>query len=390
MNLLGSDFGGGLQWRWSYAKVPGMQRPTQRLIGAEVSYYTGKVRAYLRYKQIPFEEILATREVYRDVIVPRTGVRFIPVLISDDDVAVQDSAAILDFLDERYPEPSIRPEGSLGQLLALLLEAYADEWLLLPAMHYRWNIPENRAFAIEAFGQLSVPQATPEEQRAIGEKLAGPFAGALTPLGIDASTAPAIEASYRELLAELESHFHQHPFLLGERPSRGDFALFGPLYAHLYRDPASGRMMKQLAPRVATWVERMRDPAAPSGRFLPDDALPGTLDPVLARMFREFGPVLADTIARLADAQALADGTLPRSLGTHTFLLNGAQGQRAIYPFNVWRWQAARDHYDGLAPDARVRADRLLERVGGLELMHAPPPRRLTRVANRLRFADSR
>ena len=32
-----------------------------QLIGAEVSYYSGKVRAYLRYKRVPFEEIAATR-----------------------------------------------------------------------------------------------------------------------------------------------------------------------------------------------------------------------------------------------------------------------------------------------------------------------------------------
>ena len=147
-----------------------------QLIGAQVSYYTGKVRAYLQYKRIPFAEVAATREIYRDVIVPRTGVRFIPVLISDDDIAVQDSTAIIDFLERRHPDPGIYPPGSVQRLAALLLEVYADEWLLLPAMHYRWNVPENRAFAIEEFGRLSVPSADAAEQRAIGEKLAGPFA----------------------------------------------------------------------------------------------------------------------------------------------------------------------------------------------------------------------
>ena len=29
--------------------------------GAEVSYFSGKVRAYLRYKRIPFSEITPTR-----------------------------------------------------------------------------------------------------------------------------------------------------------------------------------------------------------------------------------------------------------------------------------------------------------------------------------------
>ena len=230
-----------------------------QLVGAPVSYYTGKVRAYLRYKQIPFEEILATREVYRDVILPRTGVRFIPVLIADDGTAVQDSAAIIDYLEARFPTPSILPNERVGELVGLLFELYADEWLVVPAMHYRWSLPENRAFAIQEFGRLSAPNASPEEQRAVGEKLSGPFAGALPHLGVTDATIPAIETSYRELLADFSTHLAEHPYLLGSRPTRGDFALFGPLYAHLYRDPASGRFMQAVAPEVAGWVERMRE-----------------------------------------------------------------------------------------------------------------------------------
>src|SRR5690349_17598234 len=104
-----------------------------KLIGAEVSLYTGKVRAYLRYKGIPFEEVAASAEIYRDVIIPRTGVRYIPVLISDDDVAVQDSTAIIDFMEARYPEAPVYPSGPVQRLVALVLETYADEWLVVPA-----------------------------------------------------------------------------------------------------------------------------------------------------------------------------------------------------------------------------------------------------------------
>lgn len=359
-----------------------------QLLGAEVSYYTGKVRAYLRYKQLPFEEVLATREVYRDVIVPKTGVRFIPVLIVDGDAAIQDSAAIIDHLEARHPTPSILPSDAVGELVALLFELYADEWLVLPAMHYRWNVPENRAFAIQEFGRLSVPGAAPEEQRAVGEKLAGPFAGALRPLGVTEETTAAVEASYREFLDEFSDHLAAHPYLLGGRPSRGDFALFGPLYAHLYRDPASGRYMQAVAPRVADWVERMRDPQRPASDVPVETSVPSTLWPLVARMFREFGPVLARTIERLAAFEIGPGEPLPRAVGVHAFDLGNAVGQRAIYPFNVWRWQRVRDHYDALDPASRSRADVLLERVNGLGLVRSPLSRRLVRTNNRLMFAD--
>lgn len=359
-----------------------------QLLGAEVSYYTGKVRAYLRYKQLPFEEVLATRDVYRDVIVPKTGVRFIPVLLVDGGTAIQDSAAILDYIEACHPTPSISPADSVGELVTLLFELYADEWLVLPAMHYRWNVPENRAFAIQEFGRLSAPNAPPEEQRAIGEKLAVPFAGALRPLGVTEEIVGALEASYREFLDELSRHLEAHPYLLGRRPSRGDFALFGPLYAHLYRDPASGRFMQAVAPRVADWVERMREPALAAAADRVDPSVPATLLPLLARIFRELGPVLARTIERLATFEIAPGEALPRSIGMHEFRLGSAVGQRAIYPFNVWRLQRAQDCYGALDSESRARADALLEQVNGLELVRAALARRLVRTNNRLMFAE--
>lgn len=352
------------------------------LIGAEVSLYTGKVRAYLKYKKIAFDEVLSTPDVYREIIIPRTGVRFIPVLISDDDVAVQDSSAIIDFLESRHPTPSIEPEGEVQRFVARLFELYADEWLLLPAMHYRWNVPENRAFAIREFGRVAAPNASEEEQLAIGEQRAQPFAGALPRLGIHPENATCIERSYAGFLVAFGDHLVTLPFVLGSRPSIADFALFGPLYAHLFRDPASGELMRHHASRVADWVVRMREPSGDPGTFIPNDEVPSTLEPILKRMFVEFGPVLANTAAALAAANPAE--VVPRALGTRKFVLEGVEADRAIMPFNLWRWQRACDVYQGLSPEARSRADALLARVGGLECMNLKAPYRLDRVSNRL------
>jgi glutathione S-transferase len=356
--------------------------PKHRLIGAEVSLYTGKVRAYLRFKGIAFDEVPATREVYMQTIVPRTGVRFIPVLISDDDVAVQDSTAIIDFLEQRYPEPGVYPKTPLQRLVALLLEVYGDEWLVIPAMHYRWSFPENRAFAVREFGALSAPELTADQQVELGEKLAVPFASAIVPLGVSADTAPAIEASYLALLRELDAHFAQQPYLLGTRPSIGDFGLIGPLYAHLHRDPYSGRLMRERAPHVTAWVARMNRPAPGPGEFLTDDCVPQTLEPVLARMFREQGPVLSSTVDALSRWAAKKSGALPRTLGEHEFTVEGVRGKRRIYPFNLWRWQRPYDHFHALAGESATCARALLERVGGLSTISAPIGPRLRRERN--------
>jgi hypothetical protein len=55
------------------------------LYGAQLSLYTGKLRSYLRYKQIPYEEVFSSRKVYKDIIIPKTGVQFIPVLKTPQD-----------------------------------------------------------------------------------------------------------------------------------------------------------------------------------------------------------------------------------------------------------------------------------------------------------------
>jgi hypothetical protein len=78
--------------------------PSQyRLYGAKISYYTGKVRAYLRWKGLAYEEILATADVYRDVIVPRVGFAVIPVVITSADEALQDSTEIIEELENGIP-----------------------------------------------------------------------------------------------------------------------------------------------------------------------------------------------------------------------------------------------------------------------------------------------
>jgi len=55
------------------------------LYGGELSYFTGKARAYLRWKGVDFEERPATTKIYQEIIVPRVGYAMIPLLITPED-----------------------------------------------------------------------------------------------------------------------------------------------------------------------------------------------------------------------------------------------------------------------------------------------------------------
>ncbi|MBI5257754.1 MAG: glutathione S-transferase [Burkholderiales bacterium] len=353
------------------------------LYGAEISYFTGKVRAYLRWAGIPFDEVLADAEVYRNIIVPGVGAAVIPVLRTPEGTLLQDSTEIIDALDAQQQQAgatlSVYPPTPVQKLVALLLETYGDEWLVIPAMHYRWH--HNRAWAEQQFGALNAPDATPEQQREIGARRAAPFAKAAELLGATPPLHAAVEASYEGLMAELDAHFAQHAALLGGRATMADFGLIGPLYAHQYRDPASGALMRSRAPNLLRWVEQLQfEPQGLRGALPADDQVPDTLLPVLRRLAREMLPVLVDTAQRVRAWMAEHPGEpLPRALGTHAFTLEGVQGERIVRPYSLWMLQRVRDHYRTLADADRMRADALLQAVGAQALIEFPDPPRLLR-----------
>ncbi|MGE0348924.1 glutathione S-transferase [Hydrogenophaga sp.] len=350
------------------------------LYGAPISFFTGKVRAYLDWKGIPYEEVLSTAEIYRNVVVPRVGFPVIPIVVTDAGETLQDSTDIIDTLELRHGAPSITPPGGLQRLFAALMELYGDEWLVIPAMHYRWH--HNRDWAMRAFGELSLPDASPDEQWAIGVRRAGPFSQAAVLLGAATpQMQAAVERSYEALLAELNAHFQVMPYTLGTRPSMADIGLYGPLYAHQYRDPASGELMRRIAPNVVRWIQRLETQDAPrGGDFLDGDEVPATLDPIVRRQMREQMSVLADSAQRLCEWLADHPQTeVPRMIGQHAFELEGVRGERVIRPYSLWMLQRARDAYRALEGTDRERADAWLDRVGGGSFRDFQDPPRLVR-----------
>ena len=250
------------------------------LYAAPLSLYSGKVRGYLRWKNVAYREVLATRKVYAAEILPRVGWPVMPVLVAPDDTTVQDTTDMIDYVEANEPGPSVYPVGPKQKLAALILELFGDEWLLIAAMYYRWTF--NEEFAYSEFGKALYAELSPEEQAAKGRKDGARFKAFLPLLGITPKTAPAVEATYEEFLRAFDAHLTKHDFLFGSRPSVGDYGLLGPLYAHNYRDPASGEHMEKTAPRVANWCERTHAPQLfGTGDFLPGDEIPDTLIPIL-------------------------------------------------------------------------------------------------------------
>jgi glutathione S-transferase len=356
------------------------------LYGSELSLYTGKTRAYLRYKKIPFDEVFSSRKVYQDIIVPNTGVQFIPVVKTPDNTYLQDTSAIIDALEPVFTERSVIPNTPKQKLVSSIMEMWGDEWLLLPAMHYRWN-HDNFPFIYEEFGRVAFPSMPTFVRRFVGKKLGAKFKGFVPKLGITSKTIPAIESWYEEhVLPLLDAHFAVHQYLLGDRPCVGDFGLMGPLYAHLYRDPASGKIMKKIAPNVVKWIERMNGTNTASGEWLADDEIPITLMALLTRQFAEFWPVQIDTLARSEKwmKEHPDQNKLPRMIGEHTYQIGGVSETRAIRSFSHWKFQRVLDVYAGLSNSEKASVDPLLVELGGFEAMQTKVSQRVTREQNLL------
>tara|TARA_R110002073_G_scaffold6054_6_gene36495 strand:+ start:566 stop:1678 length:1113 start_codon:yes stop_codon:yes gene_type:complete len=361
---------------------------TYRLIGTAVSLYTGKVRGYLRWKNVAFREQLSTVEIYKTLILPRVGWPVVPVLIhedgSADGVAVQDTTEIIDYVEAREPGPSVYPDGPLQKLAALILELFGDEWLVIPAMHYRWAY--NRDFAQAEFGATSYPDLPPAKRFAAVQKSVDFFSGTLPVLGICPESVPAVEAAFEAFLAAFEAHLARHDFLFGTRPSIGDYGFLGPLYAHLLRDPASGEIMERLAPRVADWARRTHAPQhALTGEFLENDEVPPTLIPMLEMFAAQQLPVLFDTAQGLSEwADANPDVTeLPRIFGFNKAMIGhgdtAVETDRAIFPYPLWMLQRVTDHLASLQGGARQEAERMLRSIGAAKLIDFELPVRLKR-----------
>jgi len=315
-----------------------------RLHSWRVSPYSAKVRSYLRWKGVPFEDVAPSVRVLASTIRSAVGKAIMPTVLLDDGTWLQDSSEIIDTLETRLPGVSITPPGDRQRLVNLLLELHGDEWLPMVALHYRWNKPENRAFAMHEFGRDGFPWVPGPLARLMVRPVAKRMQSYLPVLGIDEVTSGGLEFYTLGLLKQLDAHFAEHPYLFGTRPALADFALYGPLWAHLYRDVGTTKLFEDL-PHLQSWITRMLTPTGEPGAFLEDDAVPPTLEPILARLLAEQGAYVKQVVDAInAWCDEHPDATrIPRSLGPTEFTVGGVTGTRRLLTEQLWMVQRPLD-----------------------------------------------
>src|SRR3954454_9310145 len=94
----------------------------------QISHYNEKVRWALDYKRIPHTRRSMMPGLHQLICKHRTGSVTSPVRELDGR-AIGDSSAILQVIEERWPEPALIPANSLQRRRALRLEDWFDEEL---------------------------------------------------------------------------------------------------------------------------------------------------------------------------------------------------------------------------------------------------------------------
>lgn len=314
------------------------------LYGSPVSYYTVKVRSYLLYKNLPFEQVRVSEKVANEIIKPATGGwRIVPVVKTPQGDCIQDSSIILDELESVHTDRSITPYGLKQQVVSSLFELLGDDWLVYPAMHYRWNFKRyNLAYILNAFGQ-SRKAHWPKAIRWLGGFKSALKFGRVPRLmlGINRSNRAALEAWTVQLLEQLDSHFSQNDFLLGGRPCYGDFSLYGPLHAHLALDPYPKKHLIKPRKHLLAWLERMNETPQHIGEWLPGDDIPETLVAILQWQCRDqlhhIHQVMDKTQAWINTHPEA--NTLPRFIGKVEYRMNGGEGKRLCTPYSQWMYE---------------------------------------------------
>lgn len=328
---------------------------------ADMSYFSGKMEAYLRYKEIPFERRVVDMKVMRDEILPATGLMKVPVLRLADGQWLKDTTPMIDWLERQYPDPPVIPRDPVLRFLSKLVEDYADEWCWRAALYWRWQPKDSRRLLMHRIGHEVLDDFPAPNW------LAGWYYGRrqittyLRGDGVDAETEPIVRRSYLDLLDSMSLLLEDQPYLLGSHPTLVDVGLFGPMFRHYAQDPTPGRVMEERAPAVYAWVGRVWNARAHRlGRepTLGDFSQAGWAY-FLRDIVESYWPFL------VANARAWAAGQKRLDHHAHGVTYRDLK----VVHYRVYCLQVLQDEYRSLAPPNREAVDALLRPHGTLELI---------------------
>ncbi|MFT4822834.1 MAG: glutathione S-transferase [Halioglobus sp.] len=256
------------------------------LYGMELSMFSRKLEAQLRFQNIPHEWRFKTDARSKE-IEARCGTHFIPALVTPDNWVIHDTIALGPFLNSRFDEAAVIPSGPIQRACCFVLEDIFNHWLGRVAVHTRWCYPENVAWVGPRFGangtldrSIDVPFSDEEllQLAPIGEAMRDGFGlPVCNNTGVGPEQSESVKADFTDMLSVLSQHFATNNFLLGPRPCLADFALAGACKAHFVTDPTPVSWLGDHKDMLFAYTDRVFNADAEDAQWMGNDALPESL-----------------------------------------------------------------------------------------------------------------
>ena len=214
----------------------------------EISPFCGKVRKALKHKGLAFSVVN-----YNGLLALRAAklspAGKLPVLEFDGDL-IQDSSAIVNFLEARFPGSPLIPSDPAQRALALVLEDWADESLYWYEVALRLGDPEVRPKAIEL-----LCQGRPKWERwLVGIIAKSRYSKKLAAQGLGLLPLAQVRAQMMAHVASIDQMLAAGPWLVGGLKSIADIAVSAQIDEMVRTSSLAPRILE--FSRVRDWLAR--------------------------------------------------------------------------------------------------------------------------------------
>jgi glutathione S-transferase len=337
-----------------------------RIFGGPGSPYSHKMRAVMRYRRIPHDWVIVLGGFDGTAQTGKLrplGKPMFPIVQFPDGAPWCDSTPIIHELETRHPgERSVIPPTPVGRFLARLIEDFADEWLAIPLMAFRWTSDEDVSFCARRQMQGWLGAVSEQDLSAGIERFSARQGRLRMILGAaNPAAMPVFVAQYGMLLDVLEAGLSKSLFLFGERPSIADFGLYG-MFSQFVIDPTPSKILRERAVRLFQWTHYIDDLSGHDGTWSDSPASSETVRDLVKLAGRSLLPMM------LAVSQAVAKSEQMTSYEVDGMRLTGIARPEAA---KCWLW-LKRLFADLIEPD-RESLRGLLQDAGFWEALAFAP-----------------